>query len=166
MFEIPEGLNEKLYGLAWMLGRWEGVGNGNWPGEGEFSYGQQIDIQHNGHDYLTYVSQLFTLDADGNATGTRSMEMGFWRPDGTGEVELVMCHPEGYSEVLIGKIQGAKIELVTDSVARTATAAQPYTGGRRLYGQVEGDLLWTFDRATDDAELQPYLWARLQRTGQ
>lgn len=165
MFEIPEGLNEKLYGVAWMIGRWEGAGNGTWPDEGEFSYGQQLDIQYNGGDYLTYVSQLFTLDDEGNATGTRSMEFGFWRPDGKGEVEVVMTHPEGYAEVLFGKIEGAKVELVTDSVARTATAAQPYTGGRRLYGQVEGDLLWTFDRATEDQDLQPYLWARLQRAG-
>ncbi|REB80659.1 FABP family protein, partial [Cutibacterium acnes] len=29
---------------------------------------------------------------------------------------------------------------------------------------VEGDLLWTFDRATVDAPLQPYMWARLKRS--
>ena len=46
---------------------------------------------------------------------------------------------------------------------RTTTADVEYTGGQRLYGQVEGDLLWTFDRATTNHQLQPYLWARLQR---
>ena len=58
---------------------------------------------------------------------------------------------------------GAKIELVTDVVARTTTAELQYTGGSRLYGNVEGDLMWTLDRATDDVPLQPYQWARLRR---
>ena len=43
------------------------------------------------------------------------------------------------------------------------SSAVEYTGGHRLYGNVESDLLWTFDRATTDVALQPYLWARLQR---
>ena len=38
-----------------------------------------------------------------------------------------------------------------------------YTAGRRLYGNVEGRLLFSFDRATEDEELQPYLWAQLER---
>jgi|GEM_PF-4025478 len=59
---------------------------------------------------------------------------------------------------------GAQIDLGTDAVARTEEALVPYTGGQRLYGQVEGDLLWTFDRATVDAPLQPYMWARLKRS--
>ena len=63
-----------------------------------------------------------------------------------------------------GSVTGAKIELTTDVVMRTTTAEVPYTGGHRLYGNVEGDLLWAFDRATTDVELQPYMWARLARS--
>lgn len=164
MFEIPEGLNPALYRLAWMVGRWEGHGRGNWPGEGEFEYGQQVDISHNGGEYLYYVSQLFNLDEEGKPTSTRSMETGFWRPLDNGDVEVVLTHPEGYAEVWFGRIDGAKIELTTDGVMRTQSAATPYTGGQRLFGNVEGSLLWTFDRATEDQPLQSYLWARLERT--
>ena len=57
-----------------------------------------------------------------------------------------MCHPNGFAEVWYGKITGAKIELSTDAVVRTATA-EDYSAGQRLYGNVEGDLLWTFDKA-------------------
>ena len=63
----------------------------------------------------------------------------------------------------MGALLGAKIELTTDLVARTDTAELPYTGGHRLYGNVDGDLMWAFDRATTDVRLQPYMWARLQR---
>lgn len=162
-FTIPEGLDENLYGLAWMIGRWEGAGKGTSPTEGDFEYGQTLDIAHNGGPYLHYLSQLFELDEHGDAIRTRSMESGFWKADGKGGLEVVMCHPEGYAEVWYGHIDGAKIELVTDGVMRTQNAATPYTGGQRLYGNVEGDLLWTYDRATENTPLQPYLWARLHR---
>ena len=57
---------------------------------------------------------------------------------------------------------GAKIELATDVVVRTESAKE-YTGGNRLYGLVEGDLLWAFDMAAMGQALQPHLWGRLVR---
>lgn len=163
-FEIPEGLHPDLMGLAWMLGRWEGTGKGSWPGQGDFEYGQQIDFAHNGGPYLHYLSQTFDVDANGTAVRPRSMETGFWRPRPDGDVEVVMCAPEGWSEVWVGKITGAKVELTTDAVVRTSSG-EDYTAGQRLYGNVEHDLLWAFDRATSEHALQPYMWARLQRAG-
>lgn len=162
MFEIPEGLNSKLMGLAWMIGRWEGTGKSVWPGTEEVEFGQQIDISENGGDYLHFLSQTFLLNEEGVATEPLSMETGFWRPEADGTVEVVMCHPEGIAEIWYGKIEGAKIELATDAVARTASAKE-YTAGQRLYGNVESDLLWTFDKAEGDQPLQPHMWARLKR---
>ncbi|SDE69789.1 FABP family protein [Auraticoccus monumenti] len=163
-FEIPEGLHPDLMGLAWMLGRWEGTGKGSWPGQGDFEYGQQIDFAHNGGPYLHYLSQTFDVDENGTAVRPRSMETGFWRPRPDGDVEVVLCAPEGWAEVWVGKITGAKVELTTDAVVRTSSG-ESYTAGQRLYGNVEHDLLWAFDRATTEHELQPYMWARLQRAG-
>ncbi len=162
-FEIPSDLNPQLMALAWMIGRWEGSGKGSWPGHGEFEYAQQVEFSTNGGPYLHYLSQMFEVDGDGNPVRPLMMETGFWRPQMDASVELVLTNPDGWSEVWAGKIEGAKIELVTDAVMRTKTAETEYTGGQRLYGQVEGDLLWTFDRATTNHQLQPYLWARLQR---
>ncbi|TDT30016.1 FABP family protein [Naumannella halotolerans] len=161
-FEIPDDLNPNLLGLAWMLGRWEGSGKGTWPGVGEFDYGQQVDVTHNGADYLHYLSQTFEVDDAGKAVRPLSMETGFWRASGDGELDLVLAHPEGYAEIWYGKSDGAKIELTTDAVMRTK-GAEPVTGGQRLYGNVEGDLLWTWDRATTEVPLQAFMWARLQR---
>jgi hypothetical protein len=73
-----------------------------------------------------------------------------------------MCHPAGYAEVWYGQISGPKIELATDAVVRTASAEE-YAAGQRLYGHVEGDLLWTFDKAAQGQPLQSHMWARLRR---
>ena len=57
--------------------------------------------------------------------------------------------------------------MVTDAVARTATA-KPYTAGKRLYGLVpsqtregEKDLAYAFDMAAMGQPLTPHLWAVL-----
>ena len=55
-----------------------------------------------------------------------------------------------------------QIELTTDAVVRTATA-EDYAAGRRLYGNVEGDMLWTLDKAANGLPLQTNLWGRLVR---
>lgn len=162
-FEIPEGLAPALMPLAWMIGRWEGTGKGTYPGTDDFEFGQQIDFAHNGDGYLHYLSQTFEVDAEGLAVKPLSMETGFWRPQPDGGIEVVMCHPDGYAEVWYGTIKGARIELSTDAVVRTASASE-YTAGQRLYGNVEGDLLWTFDKAALGHPLQSNLWARLRRS--
>ncbi|WP_420174211.1 FABP family protein [Luteococcus sp. OSA5] len=163
-FQIPDDLNPALFPLAWMIGRWRGNGHGTWPGHGEFEYGVQIDFETNGGPYLHYVCQTYKVDAKGTPVEPISMETGFWRPsEDKKHLEVVLTAPEGWSEVWTGTIDGARIDLVTDAVMRTESAEVEYTGGSRLYGQVEGDLLWTFDRATTNHKLQPYLWARMQR---
>lgn len=166
-FEIPQNLAPNLMGVAWMIGSWRGNGHGVEPGPAgkpgkQFEYGQQIDITES-RDFLHYHSQIYTTSPDGQPLEPLWTESGYWRPSLDGTIEVVMSNPDGWAEVWAGKIDGAKIELVTDAVMRTQAATIDYTGGQRLYGQVEGDLLWTLDRATADTPLQPYLWARLQR---
>lgn len=163
-FQIPDNLHRDLMPLAWMIGHWEGEGHGNDPDTGEFSFGAQIDIADNGGAYLHYLCQTFVRDEEGRPAAPLRMETGFWRPHVDEKtVDVVMCAPEGWAEVWTGTIDGAKIELVTDAVARTKDSDVAYTGGQRLYGQVEGDMLWTFDRATTDTPLQAYMWARMAR---
>jgi hypothetical protein len=161
-FEISEDLSPELVAIAWMVGRWEGTGKGSYPGTDDFDFGQQIDFAHNGGDYLHYLSQTFEVDEQGLAIRPLTMETGFWRPQRDGSIEVVMCHPDGYAEVWYGKITGARIQLATDAVVRTASA-DDYAAGQRLYGNVDGELLWTFDRAANGQPLQSYIWARLRR---
>ena len=162
-FEITTDLAPLLMPIAWMIGRWEGSGKGTYPGTEDYDFGQQVDFAHNGGSYLHYLSQTFEVGPDGKAVRPLTMETGFWRPQGDGTLEVVMSHPEGYTEIWYGKINGAQIELTTDAVVRTATA-EDYAAGRRLYGNVEGDMLWTLDKAANGLPLQTNLWGRLVRS--
>ena len=74
----------------------------------------------------------------------------------------MLAHPTGFAEIWYGEIDGAKIELRTDVVARTVTAKE-VTAGHRLYGLVNGELLWAYDMAAEGQPLQPHLWATLVR---
>ncbi len=161
--EIRADLPPELVPLAWMIGRWEGVGVGGYPGVEEFQFGQEIVFSADeGKPYLAYESRSWALDETGAVGRPMAREAGFWRPQKDGRVEVTLAHPMGITEIYVGEIQGAKIELRTDVVARTETA-RDYSAGHRLYGHVEGDLLYAFDMAAGDKALQPHISARLKR---
>jgi hypothetical protein len=162
-FEIRDDVNEALLGTAWLLGTWVGNGHGNWPDVGDFEFAQRVDFSTNGGPFLHYISQCWTLGDDGAADQPLTMEDGFWRPGAEGDLEIVTTHPEGFVEVWAGRIKGYQINVTTDMVARTRTAEPSVSGGTRLYGQVEDDLLYAWDRAAEGVPLQPYMWARLKR---
>ena len=91
-----------------------------------------------------------------------ALETGFLRCRPEGQVELLLSHNTGFVEVWYGQASGGKLELTTDAVVRTESAKE-VTAGTRLYGNVEGDLLYAYDMAAVGQPLQPHLWARLQR---
>jgi hypothetical protein len=160
--EIPSDLPPELVPLAWLVGTWEGAGVVGYPTTGESNFGQEIVFAHDGRPHLGYHSTTWLLDDDGARVRPLARESGFWRPQPDGAVEVTLAHPTGFVEIYLGTVEGAKIELRTDVVARTATAKE-YTAGHRLYGLVEGDLLWAFDMAAVGQPLQPHASARLKR---
>lgn len=107
-------------------------------------------------------------------------ESGFWRvapPEAGGaargaggavpagapaEVEVLLAEPTGHVSVYLGTARGARIEIATDLVARTSTAAD-VAAAHRMYGLVEGELMWAMDMAAFGHDLQPYASARLAR---
>lgn len=163
MFEIPSDLNPALMGLAWLRGRWEGTGYREWPGEEKIQFGVQIDFADNGDDYLHYLAQFFTLDAEGRPESPLTIETGFWRANQKAVADVVMCSPDGFAEIWYGQVQPGRIDLTTDAVVRSPEAKVAYSAGRRLYGNVDGQLMYSFDRATEDIPLRPYMWATLAR---
>ena len=148
-----------------------GVGTGQYPTIGDFRFGQEVQFSCDGRPFLTYWSRSWELDDAGERVRPRATESGFLRALPDRSVELLLSHPTGFSEIWEGNVEvtglvqdtitGAKMEIRTDVVARTGDA-KPYTAGHRLYGLVEGDLLWTFDMAAMGLDLQNHLAARLK----
>jgi THAP4-like, heme-binding beta-barrel domain len=161
-FQIPGDLNPALMPIAFLLGHWHGNGHGDYPTIDRFSFGQEIAFTHDGRPFLHYFSRTWLLDDEGKEVRPLALETGFFRPQPDGGLEVLLAHPTGFVEIYYGNVEGAKIELATDAVVRTATAKE-YTAGQRLYGLVDGELLWTFDMAAQGQELQSHIWARLQR---
>ena len=159
--EVPEGLNPELVALGWLVGVWEGSGNGQDHEGNDFTFEQRIEFTHNGGNYLFYVSQLFGMSEDGKFNEPMGMETGFWRPKADASLEVTLTNSDGWTEVLLGKIQVTRIDLLTDAVVRTESASVSHTSGQRLYGKGEGDLMYALDRSTAEHELRPHLWARL-----
>ena len=161
-FQIPSDLHPDLMPVAFLLGHWHGNGHGDYPTIERFQFGQEVAFTHDGRPFLHYFSRTWLTDDEGKRVRPLALETGFLRPQSGGGLELLLAHPTGVVEIYYGKAEGAKLELATDAVARTATAKE-YVGGHRLYGLVEGELLWTFDMAAVGQKIQSHIWARLQR---
>ncbi|MEV7693251.1 FABP family protein [Microbacterium sp. NPDC089189] len=83
-------------------------------------------------------------------------------PEGGFEIEVDLVHSDGVSELYLGQIQGPRIDIATDAVVRSASA-KPYTAATRLYGLVDGHLLWAWDVAALGSELGSHASARLAK---
>jgi hypothetical protein len=83
-------------------------------------------------------------------------------PEGDFEVEAAIVHSDGISELYLGRVRGPRIDLATDAVVRTA-GAKSYTAATRMYGLVDGHLLWAWDIAAVGARLGSHASARLAK---
>ena len=161
-------LHPALLGLLPLVGVWRGRGQGGYPTiDNDFSYAQEVRFSHDGRPFLHYESRAWLIEPDGTPIRPGARETGWWRPvqkDGqpTDELEVLLAHPTGFLELYLGRVDGTKYEIATDAVVRTATAKE-VTGGHRLYGIVEGALLYAYDMAGVGHGLTPHLSARLER---
>jgi len=164
VFHIPENLHPNCGPVAWLLGTWAGNGHGDYPTIEPYQYGQELVFQQDGRPFLHYFARSWVIDEDGEKVRDAAQETGFLRCLEGGKLELVLAHNTGFSEIWYGLAEGGKVELHTAGVGFTETAKE-VTSGHRLYGNVEGDLLYAYDMEAMGQELQPHLWARLQRQG-
>ncbi len=167
--------------LSFLLGRWKGTGKGDYPTIEPFDFLQEVTFSHIGKPYLIYTSRSWRLATNAQGELERdergepvrleplAVEAGFWRPQPEGQVEVLLSHPTGITEIYLGEHRGlTSIEMATDAVARTASAKE-YTAGKRLYGLVpsqtregEKDLAYAYDMAAVGYPLTPHMWAVLQ----
>jgi hypothetical protein len=155
-------LHPSLLGLLPYVGVWRGRGRGGYPTIEDFDYAQEIRFSHDGRPFLRYESRAWLVDADGRPVRPGARELGWWRPAEDGGIEVELAHPTGIMELYVGRIDGLKIELGTDAVLRTSSAKN-VAAGHRLYGIVDGALLYAYDMTAVDQASTPHLSARLER---
>ena len=110
--------------------------------------------------------------ADVAAAGTVwSTETGYWRvstdrPDGLEDdkhaLEVLVADASGRITVYIGAAGNGRIDLASDAIARTSTASE-VRASKRLYGLVQGRLLWVEELAAFGEPLRSYASAELDR---
>jgi hypothetical protein len=163
-------LNDALLALLPLVGVWRGEGEGR-GAKGDYRFGQQIIVSHDGHDYLNWEARSWRLDEQGEYDGVGLRESGFWRfvddpsdPNETQAIELLLAHSSGYVELFYGRpLNQSSWELATDALARSRSGVL-VGGAKRLYGIVEaGDLAYVEERVDADGGLVPHLSARLSR---
>ncbi|MDE0652079.1 MAG: FABP family protein [bacterium] len=113
--------------LAPLLGTWRGGGRGDYPTIEPFEYTEEVTIGHVGKPFLAYGQR--TKGADG---APLHAESGYLRPAGDRGLELLVVHPSGIAEVLVGEVTETHFGLVLmlRAGARDATGgANGGTGG-------------------------------------
>jgi len=189
-FVIPGDLAPEAYPLAWLLGRWHGEGVVAYPGIEETVITQDVVFDHDGGPYLRYESTLRLVVApddgsalvpgpdgeveavDADAPGpVWSTESGYWRvpperdpalPADRHPLEVLLTDPAGHLSLYVGSTGNGRVDLVSDLIARTASAAE-ITAATRMYGYVQGELMWAWDLAAFGQGLQSYASARLRK---
>jgi hypothetical protein len=171
MSKLPSELPPEIVRISWLLGHWEGVGQGQYPNSSNFSFIQQLEFNNDGRPFIDYESKSWELNADGSAGKPLHSEKGFWKPGEGTSVEVSITHVTGISEIWTGlnevltieeaKITSARARIATQWVGRVPSA-KPVDAGDRLYGLMNGELMWTYDMAAVGQEMQNHLWARLK----
>jgi hypothetical protein len=156
-------------------------------------FGQRVSFSHDGLPYLNYTSYTWLLDENSTPLVTETGYWRLSRPaadsdpgpamlpatgpspypdtesveklrneNGGFDIEVSLVHPGGINELYLGQVKGPRIDLATDAVMRTVMAKE-YAAATRLYGLVDGHLLWAWDIAALGQDLRTHSSGRLAR---
>ena len=112
--------------LAPLLGTWRGGGRGHYPTIDPFEYTEEVTFGHVGKPFLAYSQR--TKGVDG---APLHAECGYWRPTGEWGLELLIVHPSGIAEILVGEVAETHFGLVVMLEAGAADGAEASGAGRR-----------------------------------
>jgi hypothetical protein len=159
----PE-LHPDLAALAPLLGEWAGRGSGEYPTIEPFDYLEEVVFGHVGKPFLTY-GQKTNAVADGRPLHA---ETGYLRVPRPGQVELVLAHPTGVSEIELGTYREAdgviEVDVSASAIGLTPSAKQVSALARRF--RIDGDeLSYSVQMGAVGHPLQHHLAAVLHRKG-
>ncbi len=190
MFVLPDDLPIELTPFAFLLGSWKGSGVISYgSGDTEFLQTMQFKPLVGGKvEYQSDVTDLSgkpissergywmlsrpndesdagpgLLPGTGVSAITVREDLELWRNKAGGfDIEALIIQPTGVAELYFGQIKGARIDIATDAVLRSPNAKE-YSSGQRMWGLVEGALLWAWDMAALGNPLKSHASARLLR---
>jgi hypothetical protein len=155
----PE-LHDDVALLASLLGTWIGEGTGSYPTIEPFTYRETLGFDHVGEPYLLYIQESWSPDGE-----PLHFERGFLRPGASpGDVELVLAHPIGVTEIAYGRLDTGRLSLSAGeaTIGRAATGSDVQGLERRYH--VDGDALtYELDMATGTTPMTLHLAASLRR---
>lgn len=190
MFVLPEDLPIELTPFAFLIGAWKGSGVVSYDNH-ELEFRQELSFTIMAGGKLDYSSRVFDLKENliaqehgywmlsrpsdesdagpglipgsGISAITVREDLELWRNESGGfDIEALIVQPNGVAELYFGAIAGARIEMSTDAVLRSPNAKE-YSAGKRLWGLVDGALLWAWDMAALGKPLKSHASARLIR---
>lgn len=173
MIELPTDLPADLAPLAWLIGVWEGSGVIDYPvGEerlqGEFTH--RVSFSHDGGPFLNYAATATFVGDEGapavplTAESARTVDdvEALRSANGAFPLEVSLARSDGMLEYYLGEINGPRVDLASDAIVRGA-GAKDYGSASRMYGLVDGHLLWAWDIAALGTPLRAHASARLAR---
>ena len=153
-------MHDALEPIAWLLGAWQGSGAGVYPTIADFTYEEELRYWHSGKPVMAYSSRTWSPD-DGRALHA---EMGYWRPQSDGSIEVVIAHSFGLTEIMTGTASADRATLKSVSFEGTPTAKM-VVAEERSFWREGGELNYEMGMAFGDNEMQNHLVARLDRIG-
>lgn len=152
-------LHQALAALAPLVGTWRGEGRGEYPTIEPFAYGEEVTFAHVGKPFLAYTQRTWSL-----AIGAPlHAEAGYWRASGEGRIEVVLSHPFGAVEMLVGTVAGGTLRLVSRAVVTTPSAKRIDAVERDV--DVDGDVLrYRIRMAAVGEPMTHHLTAELHRS--
>ena len=110
--------------LAPLLGTWRGGGQGHYPTIDPFEYTEEVTFGHVGKPFLAYSQRTKGIDG-----APLHAECGYWRPTGDRGLELLIVHPSGIAEILVGEVAETHFGLVVMLEAGAADTAEASEAG-------------------------------------
>lgn len=156
--EPERPLHPQIQPLAFLLGTWTGEGSGEYPTISPFRYGEEVRFWHVGKPFLVYSQRTWALDDGRPLHG----EMGYWRLQPGGDIELVLAHPTGVVEVATGTLHGRRIAVASTTLGLTPTAKH-VDRLERTFELTDGCLSYEIAMAAVGVPLTHHLSARLEQ---
>jgi hypothetical protein len=191
VLDLPTDLPADLAPLSWLIGVWEGTGvldyeAGEFAHRVSFSHDGGDYLNYSASAWLESDAGPVPLVSEvgywrlSRPAGDTDPGPGLLPPresapprtavdvetlrnaEGGFDIEVSLAHADGVSELYLGQVRGPRIDIATDAVVRTASA-KVYAAATRMYGLVDGHLLWAWDIAAFGEDLRSHASARLAR---